>query len=137
MTQPLYAGIDVSKDWCDVALEAGDASARFDQTLEGRKDLARWLKAQGITHAVLEASGGYERSVLRALDDAGLQACLAPRTGSGPSPKPRADRLRPTRSTPVCLLPSAGCSAPASGPAGTTMPRLSPPWCGAAGSSST
>ena len=78
MTQPLYAGIDVSKDWCDVALEAGDASARFDQTLEGRKDLARWLKAQGITHAVLEASGGYERSVLRALDDAGVQACLVP-----------------------------------------------------------
>ncbi len=27
MSQPLYAGIDVSKDWCDVALEAGDASA--------------------------------------------------------------------------------------------------------------
>jgi transposase len=61
MTQPLYAGIDVSKDWCDVALEAGDASARFEQTAKGREELARWLKARGVTHAVLEASGGYER----------------------------------------------------------------------------
>ncbi len=31
-----------------------------------------------MTHAVLEASGGYEKPVLRALDAAGLQACLVP-----------------------------------------------------------
>ena len=34
MSSPLYAGIDVSKDWCDVALEAGSRSARFDQILD-------------------------------------------------------------------------------------------------------
>jgi transposase len=78
MTQPLYAGIDISKDWCDVALEAGDASARFDQTAKGREELTRWLKARGVTHAVLEASGGYERPVLQALAAARLQACLVP-----------------------------------------------------------
>jgi transposase len=78
MPELLYAGIDVSKDWCDVALEAGDAAARFDQTPEGRAALTRWLKAHHATHAVLEASGGYERAVLRALDKASLQACLVP-----------------------------------------------------------
>jgi transposase len=78
MTTPLYAGIDISKDWCDVALEAGSSSARFDQTSKGREELIAWLMAHGVTHAVLEASGGYERPVLRSLDQAGLQACLVP-----------------------------------------------------------
>jgi transposase len=78
MSTPLYAGIDVSKDWCDVALEAGSSSARFDQTEPGRRELIGWLRAQAVTHAVLEASGGYERPILRALADAGLQACLVP-----------------------------------------------------------
>jgi transposase len=78
MTETRYAGIDVSKGWCDVALEANHAAARFEQTPEGRSALVDWLMAHGVSHAVLEASGGYERSVLRALDKAGLQACLVP-----------------------------------------------------------
>ncbi len=78
MHASLYAGIDVSKDWCDVALEADNTSTRFDQTPEGRAGLVGWLKAHAVTHAVLEASGGYERAVLRALDKAGLLACLVP-----------------------------------------------------------
>jgi transposase len=78
MQEAIYAGIDVSKSWCDVALEAADAAARFDQTAEGRGELVTWLKTRGVTHAVLEASGGYERPVLRAIDAAGLQACLVP-----------------------------------------------------------
>jgi transposase len=78
MSSPLYAGIDVSKDWCDVALEAGSRSARFDQTVQGRHELVGWLKTQAVTHVVLEASGGYERPILRALHEAGLQACLVP-----------------------------------------------------------
>jgi transposase len=78
MPDILYAGIDVSKDWCDVALEAGNRSARFDQNGEGRDALIAWLTGQAVTHVVLEASGGYERPILRALDDAGLQACLVP-----------------------------------------------------------
>ncbi len=78
MQEAIYAGIDVSKSWCDVALEAAATAARFDQTAEGRGELVSWLKAHGVTHAVLEASGGYERPVLRAIDAAGLQACLVP-----------------------------------------------------------
>lgn len=78
MTGTLYAGIDVSKGWCDVALEAGDTPARFEQTAQGRGELVQWLKQRGVTHAVLEASGGYERPVLRALDRDGISACLVP-----------------------------------------------------------
>jgi transposase len=77
-TETRYAGIDVSKGWCDVALEAGRTATRFDQTPDGRKAMVDWLKAHGVSHAVLEASGGYERPVLRALDNVGLQACLVP-----------------------------------------------------------
>lgn len=78
MGDPVYAGIDVSKGWCDVALEIGDEVARFEQTAAGRAALMEWLRAHSVTHAVLEASGGYEKPVLRALDGAGLQACLVP-----------------------------------------------------------
>jgi transposase len=78
MPELVYAGIDVSKDWCDVALEAGEAAARFEQTAEGRADLVQWLKARQVTHVVLEASGGYERAILRALGAARLEACLVP-----------------------------------------------------------
>lgn len=77
MSQTLYAGIDVSKDWCDVALEVGE-TARFDQTGEGRSDLSRWLAARGVSHVVLEASGGYEKPVLTALAAAGLAVSLVP-----------------------------------------------------------
>lgn len=78
MDHELYAGIDISKGWCDVALEAGNAAARFEQTPQGRDELGDWLHAQRVTHVVLEASGGYERPVLRALDKARVMACLVP-----------------------------------------------------------
>lgn len=78
MQDTIYAGIDVSKAWCDVALDAGNATARFEQTPQGRGDLVVWLMDHKVTHVVLEASGGYERPVLRAAEGAGLYACLVP-----------------------------------------------------------
>lgn len=78
MQTPVYAGIDVSKAWCDVAREDDRNAARFEQNPAGYARLMAWLAANGVTHVVLEASGGYERPVLRALDTAGVQACLVP-----------------------------------------------------------
>jgi transposase len=78
MQDPRYAGLDVSKAWCDVALEDDRTATRFDQTQQGRAQLIGWLNQRGVTHVVLEASGGYERPLLRALDAAALQACLVP-----------------------------------------------------------
>jgi transposase len=78
MQEATYAGLDVGKDWCDAALEAGQNSVRFAQTAEGRRALIDWLRTHAVSHVVLEASGGYEKPVLRALDRAGVQACLVP-----------------------------------------------------------
>ena len=78
MQDAIYAGIDISKAWCDVALDATSDTARFDQTPTGRAGLVVWLVDHGVTHVVVEASGGYERAVLRAIDAAGLHACLVP-----------------------------------------------------------
>lgn len=78
MQETIYAGIDVSKEWCDAALEAGEGSVRFPQTTEGRHALTEWLRRHAVSHAVLEASGGYEKPVLRELEQARLQACLVP-----------------------------------------------------------
>ena len=78
MQDAIYAGIDISKAWCDAALDATSDTARFDQTPAGRAGLVVWLVDHGVTHVVVEASGGYERAVLRAIDAAGLHACLVP-----------------------------------------------------------
>lgn len=78
MQEPRYAGLDVSKGWCDVALEDDPAATRFEQTPDGHAQLIGWLRRTGVSHVVLEASGGYERPILRTLDAAALQACLVP-----------------------------------------------------------
>lgn len=78
-TDPVYAGIDIGKDWCNAALEGERAgAARFGQDEPGHAALVAWLRAQRVTHVVLEPSGGYEKTVLRTLAAAGLQTCLVP-----------------------------------------------------------
>jgi transposase len=63
-------GIDVGKDDLEIyALPAAQAR-RVANTAAGHAELARWLKALGVTAAVMEASGGYERTVARALRQA-------------------------------------------------------------------
>lgn len=72
MTQvDIFVGIDVSKDRLDVCSTAGQ---RFSVTNDpaGRAALAR--RISGARAAGLEASGGYETPVLKALAQAGLAA---------------------------------------------------------------
>ena len=70
----VHAGIDISKDAIDICLRDGNrCSWRKVATL--RQELraaARWLVSQGVTMAVLEPSGGYERPVIEACRQAGL-----------------------------------------------------------------
>jgi len=67
MTQvALFVGIDVAKDkldWCIRAVARATASNSPD----GCAKLAAELKARGVTLAVMEASGGYERTMAAAL----------------------------------------------------------------------
>ena len=69
-------GIDVAKDWLDAALWPEGQAARFAQDPPGHAALLAWMARHGVTEAACEASGGYEREVLRTLSTAGLQARL-------------------------------------------------------------
>lgn len=71
---PVCAGIDVSADWLDAALRAGDAPderARFSNDDAGHAALCRWLTARGApARVVTEASGVYGVDLALALHEA-------------------------------------------------------------------
>lgn len=69
----LQIGIDVCKAWLDVwALPLSSKCRRFSNNDEGFADLIAWLSALGgaIGRVGLEATGGYESEVAKALLDA-------------------------------------------------------------------
>ncbi len=68
------AGIDVSKDWLDVAF--GSRSERFANDAAGMESLAVLLRQEGIDLVVLEASGGYEAAAAAALQAAGMAVAV-------------------------------------------------------------
>jgi transposase len=65
-------GIDVSKDRLDVALHPSGEHFVVGNDEAGWKELVRRLRAHDVRAIGLEASGGYERGVIRALVEAGL-----------------------------------------------------------------
>jgi transposase len=69
----LTAGIDVSKDWLDVALWPKKAQLHVTRDRAGYAELAGWLRQHEVTRVGLEASGGYEIEVIDALDDEGFE----------------------------------------------------------------
>lgn len=71
-----WVGIDVSKDWVDVAVlveEQKVAECRCDRTAEALAQMAQRLLSYGPPGVVLEATGGLERMVVAALLAAGLE----------------------------------------------------------------
>ncbi len=68
-------GIDVSKLKIDSAIRFG-AEACFSASSAGRRQLLEWLAEHGVHKAVLEASGGYERSWATLLRRAGLEVLI-------------------------------------------------------------
>jgi transposase len=71
---PCFSGIDVSKSQLDVCVraEAGDRRFSVANNDEGIKSLCKRLRRLKPQRIVLEATGGYERQVLHALQSAGL-----------------------------------------------------------------
>jgi transposase len=67
-----FVGIDVSKHTLDVAAGFDTPTERFDNSPTGRRRLIQRLLGLRPAKVVLEASGGYERPVLEALDKAML-----------------------------------------------------------------
>jgi transposase len=72
----LWVGIDVAKDWLDVASTAGETITRFTNELAGITALVTDLTAQPPQLIVLEATGGHETAVTAALAAAGLAVAV-------------------------------------------------------------
>ncbi len=70
LTQPTAAGIDVSKEWLDVAL--GTKLERIDNRAAPIRALARKLARAGITTVGMEPTGGYERLAVETFRAAGF-----------------------------------------------------------------
>jgi transposase len=66
---PFVLGVDIAKDWIDVCGQDERAVRRIETTPRALKSFAR--KAQGGL-VVFEASGGYERPLMAALEAAGV-----------------------------------------------------------------
>lgn len=73
----VFVGIDVSKDWLDLHLHPLHEDFRVPNTVAGWQDLAGRLAVHPHAKVAAEASGGYEKGVLRHLAAAGFAVhCL-------------------------------------------------------------
>jgi len=71
--QAVVVGIDVSKDWLDVAI--GSESSRVANDAAGISSLLERLR-QGVELVVMEATGGYETPAASAIAGAGLRLAV-------------------------------------------------------------
>ena len=62
-----FVGMDVAKDWFDVAVVGEQKTMRFANTRNGIVKLVKQMKALCPTLMVVEATGGYEEGVVVAL----------------------------------------------------------------------
>jgi len=65
-------GIDVGKSKVDACIRSLGLWLTQPSTSEGQAALLAWLHTNGVEHAVMEASGGYERNWAAALRAAGI-----------------------------------------------------------------
>ena len=72
----MIVGIDVSKEWVDVAVRPTGESWQVGQDREAIDALVVQLKALAPQLVVMEATGGYERSLVAALGVAGVPVAV-------------------------------------------------------------
>ena len=65
-------GIDIAKDWFEVAVLGERRTRQFANTKKGIRDLVRWMSQLQPQLIVVEATGGYEEALVLALFAAGL-----------------------------------------------------------------
>lgn len=70
------AGIDVGKHRLDVAVHGLEDATAVGNGPAGFSELIGWLKAREVGRVGLEASGGYERGVRLALEQAGFEVVV-------------------------------------------------------------
>lgn len=69
---PVYAGIDVCKDWLDVYVHPQGQRLPVSNDRPGLRRLKRLLCAFSGTHVMMEATGKHHRAAQRSLHEAGL-----------------------------------------------------------------
>lgn len=67
------AGIDVAKDTLEVWISPQDVGASHLNTASDFPSLIDWLKRYQVSRVLLEATGGYEREPMKALQAAGFE----------------------------------------------------------------
>jgi len=75
MATSSYVGIDVSKARLDIAVLGEKQAWQVENTCKGIDELVQWMQELHPELIVVEATGGYQRSVVDALFHAGL--CVA------------------------------------------------------------
>lgn len=73
---PVYAGIDVCKDWLDVYLHPIGQSLRVANTRDGILRLKRMLAQHRVVRVVMEATGKYHRQAHRTLHAGGFATAI-------------------------------------------------------------
>jgi transposase len=76
MATSSYVGIDVSKDRLDVAVLGEKQEKQVCNTQAGIKELVQWMLELQPALIVVEATGGYQRTVVEALFQAGLAVAV-------------------------------------------------------------
>jgi transposase len=69
----IVVGIDVAKYKVDACIRSLSLRQAFASTRSGWRELVGWLRSHGVGKAVMEASGGYERSWAKTLREAGIE----------------------------------------------------------------
>lgn len=72
----VFVGIDISKDWLDIAILPVGEEYRVSYNHMDVKKLVRRMTERRPVRIVLEATGGYEVELAAALSDAALPVCV-------------------------------------------------------------
>jgi transposase len=70
------AGVDVGKRHLDAAVHGQEGDVRVGNAVDGIGELIGWLRAREVGRVGLEASGGYERRLRAALEQAGFEVVV-------------------------------------------------------------
>jgi transposase len=73
----VFVGIDVGKDYCDVAILPEELTERFKNDEEGNDAVVSFIAPFHPARIVIEATGGYEMGIVRALALASLPVVVA------------------------------------------------------------
>jgi transposase len=123
MTQisTLTAGIDTSKDKLDIAIDASTTRWQVENTAAGWQRIAEPLAAAGVTRVGIEATGGYERGVVKYLREQGFTVLvLQPMQVKAYARM----HLRRAKNDAIDAALIAGCAARLEPPAIASDPRL-------------